>query len=48
MEPAGRVDEMQSTWQTGADTLISLKTGLGGTVARVEKAQQAVDVLESR
>ncbi|TKA65073.1 hypothetical protein B0A55_09743 [Friedmanniomyces simplex] len=40
-----RVDEMQSTWQRGSDELLALKSGLGSTVARLEKAQKAVDVV---
>ena len=41
-----RIDEIQSTWQNGTNNLASLKSGLGGTVAKLERAQQAVDVLE--
>ncbi|TKA73910.1 hypothetical protein B0A55_05044 [Friedmanniomyces simplex] len=40
-----RADEMQSTWQRGSDELLALKSGLGSTVARLEKAQKAVDVV---
>jgi kinetochor protein Mis14/NSL1 len=43
-----RVDEMQSTWQRGAEDLATLKSGLGGTVARMEKAQKAAEVVEER
>jgi kinetochor protein Mis14/NSL1 len=43
-----RLDEIQSTWQSGSEALTSLKTGLGGTVAKAERAQQVVSVLEER
>lgn len=43
-----RLDEMQSTWENGTDSLSGLKSGLGGTVARMEKAQQAVNILQER
>ena len=43
-----RLDEIQSSWQSGTENLISLKSGLGGTVAKMERAQQAVEVLGSR
>ncbi|KAK5714533.1 hypothetical protein LTR15_010715 [Elasticomyces elasticus] len=43
-----RVDEMQSTWQNGSEELVALKSGLGGTVARLEKAQVAVDVVQEK
>ncbi len=43
-----RVDEMQSTWQKGSEELLALKSGLGSTVARLEKAQKAVEVVEGR
>ncbi|KAK5718828.1 hypothetical protein LTR17_015593 [Elasticomyces elasticus] len=43
-----RVDEMQSTWQNGSEELLALKSGLGGTVARLEKAQKAVDVVQEK
>lgn len=39
---------MQSTWQRGAEDLATLKSGLGGTVARMEKAQKADEVVEER
>ena len=43
-----RVEEMQFTWTKGSEQLLALKTGLGSTVARMEKAQRAVDVLEEK
>lgn len=43
-----RVEEMQSTWQMGNERLAALKSGLGGTVARMEKAKKAVEVVEER
>ena len=41
-------DEIRSTWQNGSDNLMALKSGLGGTVATMERAQQAVSVLEAQ
>lgn len=43
-----RIDEMQSTWQKGNENLAALKSGLGGTVARMEKAQKAAEVVEEK
>jgi kinetochor protein Mis14/NSL1 len=46
-----RLDEVQSTWQTGSETLMTLKSGLGGTVAKMERAQhaqQAVGILDGK
>ena len=43
-----RLDEIQSTWQNGTESLNTLKSGLGGTVAKMERAQQAVDFLDER
>lgn len=43
-----RMEEVQSTWQSGAQSLLALKTGLGGTVEKMERAQRVVDVLEGR
>ncbi|KAK5124412.1 hypothetical protein LTR85_001629 [Meristemomyces frigidus] len=40
-----RLDEMQSTWSKGSEQLLALKSGLGSTVARMEKAQKAVAVV---
>ena len=40
-----RVDEIESSLQTGTEQLTVLKSGLGSTVAKMERAQQAVDVL---
>lgn len=40
------LEEMQSTWANASEQLQELKSGLGSTVARMEKAQKAVDVLE--
>lgn len=40
-----RVDEMQSTWQRGAEDLAGLKGGLGETVEKMEKARRAVEVV---
>lgn len=41
-----RLDEVQATWQNGSESLMNLKSGLGGTVAKMEKAQQAVDLFD--
>ncbi|KAI7141741.1 hypothetical protein KC343_g14873 [Hortaea werneckii] len=43
-----RLDEMQSAWTKGTEQLQELKTGLGSTVARMEKAEKAVGVLEEK
>jgi kinetochor protein Mis14/NSL1 len=43
-----RLDEIQSTWQHGTESLFTLKSGLGGTVATMERAQRAVDFLDER
>ncbi|KAK4548811.1 hypothetical protein LTR36_008584 [Oleoguttula mirabilis] len=43
-----RLDELQNTWSKGSDQLLALKSGLGGTVARMEKAQKAVAVVEEK
>ena len=40
-----RVDDIESSLQTGTEQLTVLKSGLGSTVAKMERAQQAVDVL---
>ena len=39
-----RLDEVQAAWQNGSENLTALKSGLGGTVAKMERAQQAVDL----
>ncbi|KAI6807490.1 hypothetical protein KC332_g11936 [Hortaea werneckii] len=43
-----RLDEMQSAWSKGTEQLQELRTGLGSTVARMEKAEKAVGVLEEK
>ena len=46
-----RLDEVRSTWQTGSETLMTLKSGLGGTVAKMERAQhaqQAVGIVDGK
>lgn len=40
-----RADEMQNTWQRGAEDLAGLKGGLGETVEKMEKARRAVEVV---
>jgi kinetochor protein Mis14/NSL1 len=41
-----RIDDMESTWRVGSENLTALKSGLGGTIAKMERAQQAVDYIE--
>jgi kinetochor protein Mis14/NSL1 len=43
-----RVDEMRSSWRKGQEGLEELKMGLGGSVAGLEKAQRAVEVVGER
>lgn len=43
-----RLDEVQATWQHGSDNLMDLKSGLGGTVAKMERAQQAVGLFDTK
>ncbi|EMC95965.1 hypothetical protein BAUCODRAFT_109720 [Baudoinia panamericana UAMH 10762] len=43
-----RLDEVQNAWTRGSRDLLALKSGLGGTVARMEKAQQAASVVQER
>lgn len=48
IEEIERLDEMQSAWTKGTEQLQELRTGLGSTVARMEKAEKAVGVLEEK
>ncbi|KAI6883028.1 hypothetical protein KC363_g4964 [Hortaea werneckii] len=48
IEELERLDEMQNAWTKGTEQLQELRTGLGSTVARMEKAEKAVGVLEER
>lgn len=41
-----RVDEMQGTLEKGKADLAALNSGLEGTLAKMEKAQKAVEVVE--
>lgn len=43
-----RLDEIQSTWQSGSEGLVALKSGLGSTVAKMERAQNANEAIEGR
>ena len=43
-----RLDEIQTTWQNGSESLVALKSGLGGTVAKMERAQSASEAIEGR
>ena len=40
-----RVDDIQSTWRDGVQTLHALQNDLGGTLAKMERAQRAFDAL---
>ncbi|KAI7360910.1 hypothetical protein KC354_g8490 [Hortaea werneckii] len=48
IEDMERLDEMQNAWTKGTEQLQELRTGLGSTVARMQKAEKAVGVLEER
>lgn len=48
IEEMERLDEMQNAWTKGTEQLQELRTGLGSTVARMEKAEKAVGVLEEK
>ncbi|KXL47782.1 hypothetical protein M433DRAFT_60365 [Acidomyces richmondensis BFW] len=43
-----RMDEIHGTWDRSADTLSGLKSELGNTVARMEKARAAVTVVQGK
>lgn len=43
-----RSDEIQNTWRNGSEQLMTLKSGLGGTVAKMERAQEVVGAMEAR
>lgn len=43
-----RLDEIQNTWQNGSENLVALKSGLGSTVAKMERAQSANEAIEGR
>ena len=43
-----RLDEVQTTWQYGSENLNALKSELGATVAKMERAQQAVEFVEKQ
>jgi len=43
-----RLDEVQETWQKGMEELGELKARMGGTVAKMERAQRAVDFVEGK
>lgn len=43
-----RLEEVQGTWQSGTEALTALKSGLGGTVAKMERARQAADYVEGK
>lgn len=43
-----RLDEVQRTWQQGTDGLMALTAGLGNTVAKMERAQGSVEVVEGK
>ena len=43
-----RLDEVQGSWAKGTEELGELKTRLGGTVAKMERAKKAVDFVEGK
>lgn len=43
-----RLDEIQNTWQNGSENLVALKSGLGSTVAKMERARNANEAIEGR
>lgn len=43
-----RLDEVQRSWQSGSENLVALKSGLGSTVAKMERAQSANEAIEGR
>lgn len=43
-----RLDEIHTTWQNGTESLVALKSGLGSTVAKMERAQSANEAVEGR
>lgn len=43
-----RLGEVQGTWQRGTEELEELKGRVGGTVARMERAKRAVELVEGR
>lgn len=45
---AERMDEVQGTWQKGTEELGGLKTRLGSTIAKMERAQKAVEYVEGK
>lgn len=42
-----RLEEIQGSFKNGQESLLALKSGFGSTVAKLERAQQAVNVLEA-
>lgn len=43
-----RLEEVQGTWQKGTEELEDLKSRLGSTVAKMERAQKAVEYVEEK
>lgn len=43
-----RLEEVRKTWQQGTTNLQTLRSGLGGTVARLEKAQTNVALVTGK
>lgn len=41
-----RVAEMEETWEKGLGNLVTTKSGIGSTVARLERAKDVVGYLE--
>lgn len=40
-----RTDEMQASWMRGREELEQVKSGIGGTIEKMEKAKRAVEVV---
>ena len=43
-----RQEEMQRAFRRGVEDLAAVKTGMGGTVAKLERAREAVKVVEEK
>ena len=46
VEEIQRLEDIQGSFKNGQEGLLALKSGFGSTVAKLERAQQAVNVLE--
>jgi len=43
-----RQEEMRAAWERGTGDLVAVKEGIGGTVAKLEKARAAVEYLKNQ